>query len=482
MTSVAVLTPQPGFGHLLYEALADLGAEVTVYPRLEAIPPEAAPALLVVDGSIAPSSVLVGWLARQRARQPAPRVLYLPTQTPKEEIPADAVVEPPFYLPDFVAAAERLLQQVPSPPRPPWLRDVDLAAQHLARLSMEAAAQAAALVTPEGRLWAYAGELPQPAAEELAHLAARHWDWQGKDRKDIARFLRLEALQQDLLLYATAVTDDLVLAMAFDVQTPFSRIRAQATRLAEALTSEPLPDLPETPSPQPFSPDALPPAAEASPAEDALPPTTPEETPAAASAADDDLPPEASEPLFDEVPPPEPPTSPRASVTSQVSVQAQPVVNTSSPPTPQDPAHATALLPPSPTPARSTVYYAFVLLPRFPQHTLSGDLARDLSRWMPQIALAFGWRLLHLAVRPAYIQWIVQAPPETSPAEVLRTVRRRTSERVFAAYPRLAETNPSGQFWAPGYLLLSQNQPIPEKTIHAFIAATRRHQGLAGGE
>jgi len=497
MKSAVVLTPQEGFGNLLHEALTSLGVKVAVYPHLQALPKQASPALVVVDGSIAPPAVLAAWLERQRARQPALRVLYLPTKEEKgEEIAADAVVEAPFYLPDFEATAARLLQQTPSTSsRPPWLRDVELAAQHLARLSMETAAQAAALVTPQGHLWAYAGELPQPAAEELARLTAHHWNWRGGHPEDFARFLHLEALQQDLLLYATAVTDDLVLVMAFDVQMPFSRIRAQATRLAEALTAE-------TPSSKPpSSPSdtfALPSASEALPADEALPlaeplataePSAPETLPAETSppaetenvplAPDDDFPPEAGEPLFDDVPPPEPAASEDVQTAQTVSVAVTVRPDTETDATSNASATGKTVLP-APPPSYTTVQYACVLIPRFPQHTLTGDLARDLSRWMPQIAIAFGWRLDHLVIRPTYMQWLVQVPPETSSAEVLRIVQQHTSKRIFAAYPRLAETNPSGHFWAPGYLLLSQNQPIPDETIHAFIAATRRQQGLAG--
>ena len=49
----------------------------------------------------------------------------------------------------------------------PWLRDVSKAAQHLTRLTLESSAQAA-LITRDKELWAYAGQLSQNAANELA--------------------------------------------------------------------------------------------------------------------------------------------------------------------------------------------------------------------------------------------------------------------------------------------------------------------------
>ncbi len=516
MTRAVVFTPQAGLGDLLRESLASRGVETTVLSemRAEAPPAEEALALLVVDGDVAPAEQVLACVEAFRQRNADLRVVLLaPEATVPPALAAlapDLTLPKPFYMPDFLAAVEGWfgeaapLPDAPSaralPPRPPWLSDVAMAAQHLARLSLETAAQAAALVTTDGRLWAYAGELPQPAAEELARLAAHYWE--AGEGVDFVRFLRLEAVQQDYLLYATGVTADLVLAMLFDVRVPFSRIRAQAGHLAEALTRDRPPE--ETAPPasseatpaRPLEPPPLP--------EDALPlpdeplvPAPPEEStvapaaePVSAEAVEGDLPPEAFEPLFDDVPPPEPQLPPEAAPPGPQEAVAPvvPSVEVDAPPRPEA---ALAFLPdpqaqpapeavplPSPPPVRAAIAYACVLIPRFPQHRLTGDLARDLSQWLPQIATAMGWRLVHLAVRPEHLQWVAQTPPDTSPAEVLRVVRRETSRRIFAAHPRLAELNISGDFWAPGYLLLSQNQPIPAATIAAFIAETRRHQGL----
>ncbi len=508
MMQAVVLTPQEGLGELLRESLASVGLEVVVLADLPAgeSAAAAAPALLVLDGDMAPPARLAACVGAFRQHNPRLRVVLLAPESAgaaaQAAVAPDLTLARPFYLPDFLAALEDWLGEASPwpenaagrtlPPRPPWLRDVAVAAQHLARLSLETAAQAAALATTGGRLWAYAGELPQPAAEELARLTAHYWETGGG--ADFVRFLRLEAVQQDYLLYATGVTADLVLAMLFDVQVPFSRIRAQAGHLAEALTRNRPPEedaLPAPPGPPAEAAAPAAPPAEAPPLpEDALPlppPLPASGEPALSQAAAppeppaDALPPEAFEPLFDRVPPPEPPTPEAASPETQAVKVAEAVspeeASLSGLQPSAAPAAATAL-PPSPQPVHAAVFYACVLAPRFPQHHLTGDLARDLSQWLPQIATALGWRLVHLAVRPEYLQWVAQTPPETSPAAVLRAVREQTSRRIFAAYPRLAEINIGGDFWAPGYLLLSQNRPVAAETIAAFIAAARRHQGL----
>src|SRR5215208_5141359 len=119
----------------------------------------------------------------------------------------------------------------------PWLQDVTKAAQHLTRLTLESSAQAA-LITRGAHLWAYAGQLSQGAAKELAMTITRHWD--GQKGSDLLRFVRLEATKAEHMLYATRLAEDVVLALVFDAETPFSTIRSQAGQLAQSLSIPPL--------------------------------------------------------------------------------------------------------------------------------------------------------------------------------------------------------------------------------------------------
>ena len=121
--------------------------------------------------------------------------------------------------------------------------------------------------------------------------------------------------------------------------------------------------------------------------------------------------------------------------------------------------------------------YACLLLPRFAEHYLTGEVADKLSEWMPIICIAFGWRLEYLAVRPEYLQWVANVPPATSPGYVMRIMRTQTSEKIFAAFPGLRKDNPSGDFWAPGYLIMGGTQPHPSQLVKDYIKQTRRRQG-----
>jgi REP element-mobilizing transposase RayT len=122
--------------------------------------------------------------------------------------------------------------------------------------------------------------------------------------------------------------------------------------------------------------------------------------------------------------------------------------------------------------------YACLIIPRFDNHLLVGDVADRLTSWVPQVCIAFGWRLEHLAVRPDYLQWVVRVPPTTAPGYIMRLVRQQTSERLFKEFPKFREENIGGDFWAPGYLIMGRSQPHPQQFVRDFIRQTRDRQGI----
>jgi REP element-mobilizing transposase RayT/DNA-binding response OmpR family regulator len=128
--------------------------------------------------------------------------------------------------------------------------------------------------------------------------------------------------------------------------------------------------------------------------------------------------------------------------------------------------------------AYNRLSYTCLLIPRMPYHYLTGELADWLNQWLIHCCLAFGWRLEGLAIRPEYMQWIVQVSPAISPGNLVRIVRQRTSQYIFSHYPQINYENPSGDFWAPGYLILSGSQLPSSQMLREFIVQTRRRQGI----
>jgi CheY-like chemotaxis protein/REP element-mobilizing transposase RayT len=521
--SLLVITPTPGFGELMRETLRDSGRyrATLVASGEEAIAHATQTtfnaALLDADlEDVHPAS-----LARSlRKILPDLRLIIISPQDGEgraalDSVSPDAYLDKPFYFPDLLETVDRImgvrtdlppadhlaeppmvvsptddkkkkpkplvtpepLSRQPAPkwkisPAPPWLEDVDRAAQYLMRLSLESAALAA-LITRRGALWAYAGQLPQPAAQELAQAVSQFWENDGGS--DLARFIRLVSGGDELMLYATGLGADMVLALAFDAQTPFSKMRSQASNLARALSAPPPPEsgkgerTPEASVPENLLDDLFSP-----------PPTAPAEpTPP--------LPPEADMiPITLESPP----------STFRTSETAPSFVETTTPTTfpgedippleaeretqvAQFPQNEPAFILQPIYPTLYQLAYACLLLPRMPGHHLIGDLSVRLNEWIPQLCLAFGWRLERLAIRPDFMQWVVSVGPNVSPAYLVKIIRRQTSQRIFSEFPRLAQENPSGDFWASGYLVMSGLQLPPTYIVKDFIAQTRRQQGIA---
>ncbi|MFT3892345.1 MAG: IS200/IS605 family transposase [Anaerolineales bacterium] len=448
-----------------------------------------------------------------------------------DEIQPWTLLRKPFYLPEILTMLKDNSNPIskpaskPSPstpvqtatPEPAWLQDVSKAAQHLTRLTLESSAQAA-LITRGNNLWAYAGQLSQNAAKELAMTVTRHWD--GQKGSDLLRFVRLEATKAEHMLYATRIADDVVLALVFDAETPFSTIRSQAGQLANSLSITSAEDMVkpvETAKQVPAAYEA-PTQVEDESSEDVDVPSI--------SEILSDVPPPRPEPgmVTPSVPQEEWNPNPAPSRPGHYSRESSPAVRVNdllvsnqddgqtvehvvqdfdatmpsqSRPRPETPVRrpqpgeldetrphsitevASRVMLDPVSPGLYNLTYACLLVPRFSSHYLTGDMSDRLSEWLPNICIAFGWRLEYLAVRPEYVQWVVNVPPATSPGYLMRIMRQQTSEKIFVEFPRMKKENPSGDFWAPGYLIMGGTQPHPPQLVKDYIKQTRSRQGYS---
>lgn len=378
------------------------------------------------------------------------------------------------------------------------------------------------------------GQLSQNAANELASTVSRHWD--GQKGNDLLRFVRLESTKAEHMLYATSMTDDVILALVFDAETPFSTIRSQANTLARSLS------VAKTGPVEAVKKDENPPIEQAQ--------VEPEEV-NYDDETDDELKIPSIAEILNEIPPPVPPerqevenvptedeidfsvaatlpSTPSPKKSRRFSIEGSPAIplqdmvtvqvpvdkkqtsfseiaedlNATIPSRSQSRRPATPVRQPIPGELDETrshaitevaghmipepasagmaqLKFACLLVPRFTAHYMTGDLADCLSEWVPNICVAFGWRLEFLAVRPEYLQWVLNVMPNTSPGYLMRIVRQQTSNKIFVEFPRLKDENPSGDFWAPGYLIMGGAQPHPPQLVKDYIKQTRQRQGIS---
>ena len=522
-TNLIVVTPSPSFGETIRRSLEETGnyrvfvvnSKATAIVRAD----EESCTMAFLDLDIGEA-----WVEEvgQSLRTIIPNIklfVLCQDETPPalDSIRPWTLVRKPFQVPELLktlavpakssssSAPKAATERGESPDNLPWLSDVNKAAQHLTRLTLESSSQAA-LITRENQVWAYAGQLSQLAAQEVAKTLARNWD--PNKGGDLLRFVRLESTKAEHMLYATPLSEGMLLAMVFDAETPFSTIRSQASQLATALDEnetkekvieqEPeVEDLePETSAPLMSEIDdedegfSIPPISDIlkdipSPKPQIAPESPGKGTQTPVSAMD------ARRPVVD-------PGETRPSIFSRPSnpsvlvrdqLQAEPQTRPETPMRQPQPGELDETRPHSRSdlshivlePSTAGVYhltYACLLVPRFTSHYLTGDVADRLSEWLPIICVAFGWRLEYLAVRPEYLQWVANVPPATSPGYLMRVMRQQISEKIFIAFPRLKRENPSDDFWAPGYLIMGGTQPHPPQMVKDYIKQVRQRQGL----
>lgn len=591
---ILLITLNDGFGELLRQALIDHGGHevLLVESGVKALQKAQSARFVMTILDCQVDDVPPGEIANALLEwQPEMRFIAVPPDNNPAHLRLSgfsphAFLTKPFYMPDMLKIVDKVLSggrvnvedlavpaqaAEPDPPAEeplpleseagtepepafPWLSDLDIAAQHLARLSLESSAKAA-LIARGDQLFAYAGEFPQPRATELAETVGQQWN--RRRGSDLAQFVKLDD-GLEYMMYATHLVDDLVLALIFDAKMPFSKIRNQANRLAQALSSDQdgktpgdaapvgpagrrssTPELPDDwvtaeaekdnpvgitdtqeilvqPARLELELQDLPVEADPEEALDWLPRQLTEDAARLLDDQSEEMPPfdipsdwqptkgdaggarsfleklledplpaakfpyeeeiatpsslEMTQPSWLPDPEEKPPRQPYfPSPDSMAETRPTPVPS-------HDHAQVQRLEPESASFFHAT--YACVLVPRLPQHHLVRDLAKMLEEWMPQICVSFDWRIEQLAIRPDYMQWMVRVHSATAPRYMMQIVAKITSDKIFFNLPRLADENPSGEFWAPGWLLISGDKMPPPKMVQEFIQNTRKRQGL----
>ena len=581
--NILVATPQPAFGELLRLSLEESGRYRV---RLVQSGREALASaghivftLAILDSTL--DSPPLAYVAQGlRKALPDLHLLVIPpseglTSQDLTNLMIEGTVSQPFYAPDLLDTIDYLTVEPKAPgggspsQKPiaalikqpgPALLDPARASRQLEDFLQDSSAPGV-LVILSRQPWALAGELCPAAMNEVAGILAHYTE--SNEGVDLARFVHLSADGNEYLIYATPLTDGLVLALVYQIDTPLTVIRAQAGRLSRLLRQPSASVAPDAPPPQPVV-QQKPPA-----------PTPPQSLP-----EEDDLPDEEEGDglnagaqrlagLLSEMPSPNPPIAPEIINSDWVHAAPIPTPETNEfffpweveaarstaaqtrdphpaapPPQPSPvpylveqvetvlntadelievapvdtataiPVRRSGLLTPSilvsgpqvldaqsssieqtrpvalrslqaiqqaepVMPTVSRLAYTCVLIPRLPDHLLIDQPAEKLAGWLPQLCLAYGWRLENLWIRPEYLQWAVQVAPAISPGKMIRLIRQQSSRRIFSQFPQFEIDNPSGDFWAPGYLIISGFQPPSINLVHDFIRQTRQHQGSA---
>jgi REP element-mobilizing transposase RayT len=346
----------------------------------------------------------------------------------------------------------------------------------------ETPAQAAILLRGE-QLLAFSGRFSQESAAEAADILVRTGSVEAEN--DLIRYARLQTSGEEILLYATLGPGQTLLVLGFSPQVGPRLARVTAHHALQALANLPLESVDVQPaSIVEFEPltaqvdELVQDAVESEPQEQVedlrlvellahAPAPNPEKADDLFNAWVPDEAFSSTEEDFrfpweeDQVDPDNNISERKADLSD-----TQPIHENESPPAGDAVAPYAGQL------------FTCILLPRLPDLILGDELYSELEEWIPQFFDTFGWQLENLVIQPTCLQWSIRVGPGASQSYMVRMLREQSTQHLAEKFPQIAQDSADGDFWAPGYLLVSGRQPPAEQYIEGFIRQTRRRQGF----
>lgn len=343
---------------------------------------------------------------------------------------------------------------------PAWLGQGERTQATLASAVANLSVQEAVLFSNQ-EILAQSGNLTVDAFEEFSSVVRTVLN--DRETLEVIKPVHLTCSSRNLLLLTSILAMGVILAVAYDEDTPYNLVRSQTRRLTQVLKNPQLTleEIPALGEPHPAVTEQLDPAAPVPSGENPrrVWKYSRELTPAAVPVSDGpavSLPQPATQALTD-------------SLRSLGSVERiAPVA-----PTPIPATRQSSFCLGQNEPSVPGVDFACALVPRMINHHLAGDLSNFLLGDLPNLFLAHGWRLEALEIEDAYLQWLARIPPTVAPATHIKIVRNYTSQRILTSFARLERSELLQDFWAPGYLLGAGKQLLQPQEITEFIRANR---------
>jgi len=122
--------------------------------------------------------------------------------------------------------------------------------------------------------------------------------------------------------------------------------------------------------------------------------------------------------------------------------------------------------------------YHCLIVPRDLRQFLTRELAGQSAALIRETHQTQGLELTSLSVRPQYALWTVRLPFPSSPVNLVEKIKEVTSDRIKSNIPDQAGEFNELSFWAPGYWILSGQQPPSGRLIQQFLKARRQNSPI----
>jgi len=370
-----------------------------------------------------------------------------------------------------------------------WSSNPSLATRYLSRLIEKSYAQEALLIQNH-EVWSFAGRLPEESVYELNNSINK--SMANDSHLDLAKFITLETTQSQHALYASTILVGVILALVFDPDIPLGTVRKQTKEFANNLSILDGNDIPLKSLSNGYA-DTMRKIEEKKT-------LFGKELFLAPSFFDNGK----FEPVY-----------PTSSIKKEINPfpANQTALDLSELIQDKQPTDDLRILHPSDESDRSkdrpwvkenvadhnenvfeinelsslnefipdalyNLTYSCLLIPRFGSHQLTNEREKKIAGCIRNIHTSKGWRLELLKVRPDYLLWVSNFPPNITPSKHIDIIRKETSRLMFDNFPTFKKENPSGDYWAPGYLIVGGKNAISDQLVTAFLKQNRKKHGV----
>jgi REP element-mobilizing transposase RayT/CheY-like chemotaxis protein len=370
-----------------------------------------------------------------------------------------------------------------------WSNNSALATRYLARLIEKSFAQEALLIQNQA-LWSYAGRLPEESVYELNDKINKCMEKESKC--DFTRFIRLETTQTEHALYASLIAIGVILALVFDPDIPFGIVRKQTKELATTLLLLDSEDVPEKAITRIDMETKIKfeEKKNSGKQNDLSSPILEDEdleTESMRFSANNYFDPRLTAR----------PTDKKTDQTQELDIskdlkiqmpEEEPVHTTHDKRVMEDPSsrnvtqsgkNPISLLHEFIPDDLYNLTYSCLLIPRFRSHHMTRDRENTITDCIKKLHISYGWRLEMLEVQSEYLRWASSFPPNFAPSRHIDTIRKETSKRLFEDFPQFKEENLSGDYWAPGFLIMGGVNAISDQLVLAYTNQNRQKHGLS---
>ena len=126
---------------------------------------------------------------------------------------------------------------------------------------------------------------------------------------------------------------------------------------------------------------------------------------------------------------------------------------------------------------RTTLNYNCLLIPRFANQYLHGQLVDLLGDWIKKIFISYDWGLMDLDINTSYMHWVVSLEEDVALFSHVYTIRKETSRLIKENRPSYFQDNFSWDFWAKNYKVGSDKNSFSNEAIKDFIKHLRKSDG-----